>query len=406
MSSDVDDDQVLPDSLQKLEIVPVYSHSQSACKSNNERNQNPFFSVLSTANGIDDRIIKDLFGPTCSNCESSDNSSCDMDSVNSSSGSKDVSNKSWRHRGSSVSQCIEHSINKQIHFKHRDKEKSQVLSDKKLTILREPILKSIGRSAYHNGNQSKSCCEPKSSIEHSGNSAKNSDLSNSTNPTVWFALKSQCGNGGGGDDDDQGANGQLKANCTITKSGAAELSTTKVVGECQHVVPGTSVDANNVMIHRIQNWQLNDDSTVDFKSLVNECDNLTLSTRDGSISSITELHKTKNFQVLQSNQMGGNIGVGTASSTGATDTNSPNNSIHATMATATTATVLAGTGTSSNAMNSSLSSNSSNSSSCSQQARMNSSNCDVTIDELASYIEFQLHLPKPMSSNVYEAMFS
>lgn len=54
MSSDVDDDQVLPDSLQKLEIVPVYS--QSACKANNEHNQNPFFTELSTANGIDDRV--------------------------------------------------------------------------------------------------------------------------------------------------------------------------------------------------------------------------------------------------------------------------------------------------------------------------------------------------------------
>lgn len=303
------------------------------------------------------------------------------------SSSKDVSNKSWRHRGSSLSQCIEHSINKQIHFKHRDKEKSQILTEKKLTILREPILKSIGRSMYHNGNQSKSCCEPKSAIEHK---VSKTDLGNATHPT-WFALKSRC---------DQGAtDDQIKVNCTITKHGTAELSTTKL-DECQQV-PGTA-DANNVMIHRIQNWQLNDDSTVDFKSLVNECDNLTLSTQDGAINSITELHKTKNFQVLQANQIGGNIGV-VASSTGANDTNSPNNSIHATVSSIAT-TAIAGAGTS--AMNSCLSSNSSNSSSCSQQARMNSSNCDVTIDELASYIEFQLHLPKPMSSNVYEAMFS
>lgn len=55
MSSDVDDDQVLPESLQKLEIVPDYLHSQSACKANNERN-NPFFSELSRTNGIDDRV--------------------------------------------------------------------------------------------------------------------------------------------------------------------------------------------------------------------------------------------------------------------------------------------------------------------------------------------------------------
>lgn len=438
MSSDVDDDQVLPDSLQKLEIVPVYTHSQSACKANNERNQNPFFTELSTTTGIDDRvcyiinaerppkiiiinatketlfpkyltyyfysyisfvfisnlfvqqITKDLFGPTCSNCETNDNA-CGVNSGMNTS-SKDVSNKSWRHRGSSVSQCIEHSIHKQIHFKHRDKEKLQVLSEKKLTILREPILKSIGRSMYHNGNhQSKSCCEPKSTIEHKH--GDQTDLGSATNST-WFALKStQC--------EQQGANEQLKSNCTITKRGSSELSTTKL-DECQPV-PGTTADANNVMIHRIQNWQLNDDSTVDFKSLVNECDNLTLSTQDGSINSITELHKTKNFQILQANQISnGNIGVGVgASSTGVNDTNSPNNSsnIHAS-----STSTLTGAGTS--AMNSSLSSNSSNSSSCSQQARMNSSNCDVTIDELASYIEFQLHLPKPMSSNVYEAMFS
>lgn len=54
MSSDVDDDQVLPESLQKLEIVPVFSHSQSACKAN--EHNNPFFSELSEANRIDDRV--------------------------------------------------------------------------------------------------------------------------------------------------------------------------------------------------------------------------------------------------------------------------------------------------------------------------------------------------------------
>lgn len=54
MSSDVDDDQVLPESLQKLEIVPVFSHSQSACKAN--EHNNPFYSELSEANRIDDRV--------------------------------------------------------------------------------------------------------------------------------------------------------------------------------------------------------------------------------------------------------------------------------------------------------------------------------------------------------------
>lgn len=61
MSSDVDDDQVLPDSLQKLEIVPIYCHSQTACKQNNEREQNPFFSELSRVNGVDDRVCNTKF---------------------------------------------------------------------------------------------------------------------------------------------------------------------------------------------------------------------------------------------------------------------------------------------------------------------------------------------------------
>ncbi|XP_031639465.1 uncharacterized protein LOC116351517 [Contarinia nasturtii] len=372
MSSDVDDDQVLPDSLQKLEIVPDYSHSQSACKANNEHNnQNPFFSQLSTANDIDERITKDLFGPTCSNCKSIDSS-------------KSCGNKSWRHRGSNVSQCIEHNINKQIHFKHRDKEKSQVLSEKKLTILREPILKSIGRSIYHNGTQSKSCCDSKPATEQK--QSKTNVMENVRN-TLWFGPKS-C---------DQGANVELKANCAITKSNRTELSTTKL-DECQQVSDTT--DTNNVMMHRIQNWQLNDNSNViDFKSLVNECDNLSLSTPEPAINSIIELHKTKNFQVLQANQIENDAATAAASVVASLTNETTNDSTNSS-----NNRMIVGAGIS--AMNNSMSSNSSNSSSCSQQARMNSSNCDVTIDELASYIEFQLHLPKPMSTNVYEAMFS
>lgn len=56
MSSDVDDDQVLPESLQKLEIVSVYANSLAACKTINKRHQNPFLPELSTASCIDDRV--------------------------------------------------------------------------------------------------------------------------------------------------------------------------------------------------------------------------------------------------------------------------------------------------------------------------------------------------------------
>lgn len=294
---------------------------------------------------------------------------------------KDVSTRNGRYQGNGSR------IHKLIYFKHRDREKTtaqQILSDKKLAILREPILKSIGRSVYHNGNQNKLCCEPKSSIEL--NKMPKDELGSATNP-AWFGKS--C---------DQCANADANDGATKRERGASMSSGSSKSGGGDCRQPSATTDPNNVMIHRIQNWQLTDDSTVDFKSLVNECNHLTLSAHGTAINSVTELHKTRNFQVLQANQIGGVNAA--ASSNGATDSHSPNNSIHATLSAA-----------GNSAMNCSVSSNNSstssnNSSSCSQQARMNSSNCDVTIDELASYIEFQLHLPKPMSSNVYEAMFS
>lgn len=280
----------------------------------------------------------------------------------------DVSNRNWRQRGKSIS----HSINKLIHFKHREKEKSQIFSEKKLTILREPILKSIGRSVYHNGNQSNQlCCNTNSTIDQK---LPKDGLTSAANPKWFDKTCDQC------------------ANAPIASRGLTKRASERCAhkSECQQRNGIDTGDANNVMIHRIQHWQLDDDSTVDFKSLVNECDHLTLSTRSTSNNSIMKLHKSRNFQVLQANQIGNTV----ASLSGGSDTIASNNSAYA------------ATAAGNISMNSSISSNSSNSSSCSQQARMNSSNCDVTIDELASYIEFQLHLPKPMSSNVYEAMFS
>lgn len=57
MSSDVDDEQVLPDSLQKLEIVPVCSRSNLSHthKYKELRRQNPF-SIASSLNDFDERV--------------------------------------------------------------------------------------------------------------------------------------------------------------------------------------------------------------------------------------------------------------------------------------------------------------------------------------------------------------
>lgn len=438
MSSDVDDDQVLPDSLQKLEIVPVYSHSLVACKTNIDRNQNPFLTELSTANSVDDRITKDLFGPSCSNCKSTDKP-CNVNSM--SSIENDMENQNWRYRGSNSSNSnnsngsnsssstssnnnsssgncsgaspgIVHSINKTIHFKHRDREKasSQLLSEKKLAILREPILKSIGRSVYHNGNKNKSCCEvPKSCVEHKCPKDERTNVMNSAAAGTQAEMhhtRTAVSSGSAA-----ATAGQHKSCDQCTNERAAAVADCQNDSNpnnkinCQRVASTSAVDPNNLMIHRIQNWRLADDeNVVDFKSLVNTCRNLTLCAH-GSLAhnSIIELHKTRNFQILQANQIDNTAGT---SSGDANDANllSSNDGLYPNVHAAATAS------TGSNAMNCGLnnnnSSNSSNSSSCSQQARMNSNNCDVTIDELASYIEFELHLPKPMSSNVYEAMFS
>lgn len=59
MSSDVDDEHVLPDSLQKLEIVPVCSRLNLSHipKYKDLQCQNPF-SIASSSNDFDERVSK------------------------------------------------------------------------------------------------------------------------------------------------------------------------------------------------------------------------------------------------------------------------------------------------------------------------------------------------------------
>lgn len=341
MSSDVDDEQVLPDSLQKLEIVPINAQNQVACKID----QNPFYTVFDTEVKdlvtSDDRFVS-LFGPSCNNC-----TSCDTTN------SKET-NRSNRHtnRGSNTNHnsCangnIEHSIHKQIHFKQRDKEKMQAISEKKLLILREPILKSIGRSVYHNHSHSRlmgtlNCDE---SCSTGANAASNSIIDEQILPDGDSTL--------------------LVSNGNSNRNNISDLPMRNRSVSLDSKVDGLAIR---------QNWRLQNESPVDFKSLVKDCSNLSLATTaetNDQHPSFTTLHRTRSSHALQPND---------SSISESTSTNSE-------MA------------ASVNILNSNMSSSSSNSSSCSQQARMNSSNCDVTIDELASYFETFVHIPKKMSS--------
>lgn len=301
-----------------------------------------------------EQISKDIFGPTCSNCEN-DEDKCRQTAT--ATGCSIISNsKNWRmHRGNALNQTInslnssrnslERNVQKQIHFKQREKDKQQIISEKKLTILRDPILKSIGRSIHHNSNQRRLCYN---AIGTDGSSS--SKIGNITAP---FDLVSRKCN--------KNYNSAIDSNFDRSVHGTA--------------------DTNNVMINELQKWQLDDESTVDFKSLVNDCSNMSLSASFRS----DELHKTRNFRVLQTTYDSAAAAAAAAAAGDSLDAGNTSETNTANLSTLLNS-------------NSSLSNNSSKTSSCSQQALMNSSNCDVTIDELASYFETFVHIPKKMSS--------
>lgn len=335
MSSDVDvdDEQVLPESLKKLEIVPIYSAQTTLnCKSTNE--QNPFYTAPAMDSAITDERIVKLFGPSCSDCESKCGTGNVIDggknSRNSTRGSGNASH------GGCTSGGIEHGIQKPIHFKQRDKEKNSVLSEKKMLILREPILKMIGRSVHHNHNHSSSTAIT---------SAKSAIRCEQNLPTEGISPRLDSYNR----NNVPIRNRPIPTTIDSTTAAAAVATTNK------------------------KNWHLQCETPIDFMSLVNDCSNMSLSsTLDAAgDNQAFGLHRTKNFQMPQPNAM-----VNVNSELDFSEITNAN----------------------SNAMNTSMSSNSSNSSTCSQQARMNSTNCDVTIDELASYFETFVHIPKKMSS--------
>lgn len=312
--ADDNDEQILPDSLQKLEIVPVAGGSKLI-----PNDQNPFYAIaLGNGDVIDDvtasnteRTVK-LFGPVCCNC-----------GHRASSGAKD--GPAGRHHGrNSNGNHPEHAIQRPTTFKQRNKDKSQLNIEKNLQILREPILKCIGKSLHHEH-------EPELSLP-------------TTHVNDRLRMDGNCSN--------------LDSNVSAAASIRAAAANT----------------SSELLIGNKKGWKHKKDVPIDFKSLVADCSHLTLSTSSvASISSNAKMHRSKSGRhVVDSDDE-----PCTSTSAGANAT--PNDA---------------------NSMNLSTSSNSSSasSSSCSQQARMNTSNCDVTIDELASYFETFVHIPKKMSS--------
>lgn len=205
-----------------------------------------------------------------------------------------------------------------------------------MTILREPILKTIGRSLHHrHGNATEAYCDT---------CALRGDLIDGVRVSM---------NGNAYDGLDQ-------TNFPSTSTGGRTMFKNDLIE--------SPTNTNHVIIDKMQHWRLADDSraVVDFRSLANDCSELSLEPTEAN----GRLHKANSFRVIQAN-------AGTSTDDGQ---NVGSNAAQAS-AIASTATATA------------------SSSTCSQQVRMHSTNnCDVTIDELASYFETFVHIPKKMSS--------
>lgn len=124
------------------------------------------------------------------------------------------------------------------------------------------------------------------------------------------------------------------------------------------------------------NWNL-EGSVNDFKSLVKECESLSLSN-----TTVSDLHKSRSFRTHQSRS------IKTSSSS------RPSPALHLEP----NKDPLVSSRQLLDGASAAESVSSHQRPSCSQQALMNQANCDVTIDELACYFETFVHIPKKMSS--------
>lgn len=262
----------LPESLEKLEII---GRNSNIINHHNNSIQNPF--LIDTSGDDNDDVVIKLFGPKC-NC---DVNNCKSSASTSSAG---LTNLKLSYRNN----------NKQNN-KNATKFKTKL---KRKAILKEPILKFIGKCIHQNHLR----------IKYSKN-----------------------------DSDDQ-------------------LS--------------QSDDVSTIETDCINQQIIFDDDNLDFRTLANEYSSLSLATSTNGTGTNQLQYQNNDLISSQSSII---------YRQNATTINNNNNTTNVNI-------------------------NNNNSTSCSQQARMNVNNitgttsCDITIDELASYFETFVHIPKKMST--------
>lgn len=262
---------------------------------------------------------------------------------------------------SSSQKTFEHSMLNQKQFKQRKKNQFKLLKQPTLLLIEKCLNHGlVNKNENHHFGSSVGNSSIKSTVHHDCLDDE-SLLSTSSPPTISSSSNSTNG-------------GDEKSNDSC---------------ESSPKIPSPSTD-----------WSLGNSNLVDFKSLITECEGLSLSLEKRSTTSSTlpcSIHKSKNFRTHHkkwSKERGGGNGKSTLiprpiysqkhgehmsrrSYIARRPSGTSNNNSKGP-----TAASLAASG---------------GSSTCSQQA-LYLPNCDVTIDELASYFETFVHIPKKMST--------
>ncbi|XP_055373317.1 probable ATP-dependent RNA helicase ddx42 [Condylostylus longicornis] len=379
-----EDSMELPEELKKLEIenavLPPINIKLS--DENLPVSLNPFFyqSKLATR-GIEKTSTIDIFGPKCS---------CDINLPASNYGRRRSSST-----GSYITYCkslsskdvkegsaqIERNIINQTRFKSKNITINS--SGRKKFILKDPILKKIQNCLHVKQNMAAAAALSKSV-------AKNNLTGNEHN-------------------------NKLISNCSIQREDEFLL----YISDCPSLDNLRLEDENPVLSNNINNIQ-NDRITreqkhnlykrnkyLDFRNLIEECETLSnqcnfinnvnnnnnnnIVRSNNSNTSLKRNNKSKTFTTIQNRSKDLNLNADKAQTFNDyyEDIDSNEHSKGDNHSTCTGGSI-----------NNTLQQQQNNNSgtSCSQQARINSTtNCDVTIDELASYFETFVHIPKKMS---------
>uniref|UniRef100_A0A182JW59 Oxidative stress-responsive serine-rich protein 1 n=1 Tax=Anopheles christyi TaxID=43041 RepID=A0A182JW59_9DIPT len=355
MASEIDEQLRLEDTLKTFE--QLHADPSTRNKMSTTTSKNPFRTELDSGSETrmkDRQMIRKIFGNRCE---------CGAERA-------PVTANTMHHGKHSASMHLEHSIRNQPTFKHKHR------TDRK-TIVRDSMLRNIGRCVHQNLRK----------MSNDGKVLSGSPLKPSlseTNLTKCFANEAS---------DDLLDFRLLIAQCNELSQvpGASGLSSFRQVDV---EIPNYSHNSFRALRTTDLTWQQLSRTTANARH--NRKRQLKKSNSTSSLDSDGSGSVEVNFKGSHTccgSSQGTGDGLGMASLLPALPlggaTASPLSNAGGTPA---------ASSSSSSSSNSGPSASSSAAASCSQQARLNAMPCDVTIDEMASYFETLVYIPKKMST--------